>query len=52
MMAQIHYSKVVEPPSLVLKEMEFIAVMFKLELPIAFAASREVIKEDVRYSTV
>ena len=39
-------------PNLVLKEMEFIAVMFKLELLIAFAASREVIKEDVRYSTV
>ncbi|CAD6333852.1 unnamed protein product [Miscanthus lutarioriparius] len=37
-------------PNLVLKEMEFIAVMFKLELLIAFAASREVIKEDDGYT--
>ena len=47
MMAQTHYLMAAPLPSLVFKKAEFIAVMFKLELRIAFVASREVIKEDV-----
>ena len=50
MMAQTHYLMVAPLPSLVFKKVEFIAVMFKMELQIAFVASREVTKEDVRYN--
>ena len=50
MMAQTHYLMAAPLPSLVFKKVEFIAVMFKMELQIAFVASREVTKEDVRYN--
>ena len=52
MMAPTHYLMAAPLPSLVFKKAEFIAVMFKLELRIASVASREVIKEDVRYSNI
>lgn len=48
-MAQTHCSMIMSFPSLVFKRVEFIAVMFRLELQIASALQRKVRKEDARY---